>query len=296
MTIVSIFKGSGTPRSIPGAERSAGSKSVEPSLGDRQSAFTGAILKPDAPIPAGLVGPRGQVSALRFAVYRNNVILGLVEALKAAFPTLCALVGEDFFAAMAREFALLEPPTSPVMHEYGAGFPSFVAGFGPAAELPYLGDVARLEWAWVEAYHAAEASPLPHAAIAGACVEGVERARLTLHPATRVICSDFPIVTIWEMHAGPEGMSELNLDDRGQDALVSRAGADVEIRRLPAGAAPFVAALLMDASIAEAAQAGLSASAEFDLARALAGLIEADVIVGFEPSGPDPHHSWERTF
>jgi hypothetical protein len=135
-------------------------------LGHRQTAFARAVLDAAAPVPPGLIGPDGQPSATRFAVYRNNVVLGLIDALKAAFPVVCALVGEDFFAAMARAHAVETPPASPVMHDYGADFPAFIARFAPAASLPYLADVARLEWAWVEAYHAAEAWPLSPASIA----------------------------------------------------------------------------------------------------------------------------------
>jgi len=169
--------------------------------------------------------------------------------------------------------------------EYGAGFSDFIARFAPAAALPYLGDVARLEWAWVEAYHAAEALPLSPATIAQVPDEDMPHARLLLHPSTRIIGSAFPVVAIWKMHAEGCETEGLSLDRGGQEALVSRPGADVEIRCLPAGAAAFIEALLAGASIVEAMQAGLAISAQFDLAGALAGLIEAGVITGFETGG-----------
>ncbi|WP_143328493.1 HvfC/BufC N-terminal domain-containing protein, partial [Caballeronia terrestris] len=97
----------------------------------RQSAFAMAILHPEYPIPPGLTGPDGEPSARRFAVYRNNVVAGLCDALKAAYPATRRIVGDEFFAAMARAYVLREPPRSPVMLRYGEGFADFVGAFEP---------------------------------------------------------------------------------------------------------------------------------------------------------------------
>ena len=107
-------------------------------LAERQGDFAAALLDPGRPMPIGLVGPDGEPSPKRFAVYRNNVVVGLMEALKDAFPAVHRIVGADFFRAMARAYARVEPPRSPIMLDYGAGFPDFVRQFEPAAVLPYL--------------------------------------------------------------------------------------------------------------------------------------------------------------
>jgi len=154
-------------------------------------AFGDALLRPNAPCPAGLKTWNGSDPAQRFAVYRNNVIVSLVDALADSYPVVQALVGEDFFRAMAAEFARGNPPRSPVLAWYGAGFADFVADFPPAAGLPYLADVARLEWLRVEAWHAADADPLPLAEV-GACLAdeaALPALRLTLHPALRLLRS-----------------------------------------------------------------------------------------------------------
>ncbi|MCP2936872.1 DNA-binding domain-containing protein, partial [Salmonella enterica subsp. enterica serovar Typhimurium] len=70
------------------------------------------------------------------------------------------IVGAEFFRAMARVYVRVQPPRSPIMLDYGAGLPDFIRSFEPAAVLPYLEDVARIERAWTEAYHAPEASPI----------------------------------------------------------------------------------------------------------------------------------------
>ncbi|WP_042298343.1 HvfC/BufC N-terminal domain-containing protein, partial [Paraburkholderia bannensis] len=102
------------------------------------------MLDPTLAVPEGLVGPDALPSARRFGVYRNSVVRGLVEALRAAFPVVCRLVGDEFFTAMAHAYAVFEPPQTPVMLAYGATFPDFIATFEPALSVPYLSDVARL--------------------------------------------------------------------------------------------------------------------------------------------------------
>jgi hypothetical protein len=251
-------------------------------LGHRQAAFAHALLHVAEPVPPGLVGLDGRAGAMRFAIYRNNVALGLIEALKAAFPVVYALVGDDFFAAMAHAHAVEYPPVSPVMLEYGGGFPAFIARFKPAAALPYLADVARLEWAWVEAYHAADAWPLSPGLLPRVAREDLPQARLLLSPSLRIVRSDFPVVAIWEMHGRDDRADAQLFADGGQDALVLRPGAEVEIRCLPAGNAVFIEALAAGASVVEAMQAGLAASVLFDLAAALTGLIDSGAIIGIE--------------
>src|SRR5205807_2161977 len=129
-------------------------------LAERQRTFSAALLDSDLPAPPGLLGPDGEPSPRRFSVYRNNVVVGLVEALKANYPAVCRIVGEDFFGAMARDYVVARPPTSPILLDYGGDFAAFIAGFEPTANLPYLADVARFERAWSEAYHACEACAL----------------------------------------------------------------------------------------------------------------------------------------
>src|SRR3546814_9782186 len=112
-------------------------------LAERLDEFALALLDPERAVPKGLVGPDGEPSARRFAVYRNNVFVGLTDALRAGFPCIVRLVGDDFFAAMARVFAAATPPSSPVLLHYGPEFPDFIASFQPAESLPYIAEIGR---------------------------------------------------------------------------------------------------------------------------------------------------------
>ena len=167
---------------------------------DLQDEFADALLSAATPVPSSLKGASVRRADRRFAVYRNNVAVSLVEALGARFPVVKRLVGDEFFSAMAHTFVLREPPLSPLLIYYGETFPAFIGAFDAAKPLPYLADVARLERAWLSAYHAADARPLGIAALAGLGEAMLAAARLVIHPAAAVVRSRFPVGRIWQAH------------------------------------------------------------------------------------------------
>lgn len=229
-----------------------------------QGAFAAALLTDVAACPPGLATWNGSDPGRRFAVYRNNVIVGLIDALADTFPVTQALVGEDFFRAMARLFARAQPPRSPVLAWYGDGFPDFIAAFPPAGGLPYLADVARLERLRVECYHAADATPLPRAQIAGLLADAaaLPRARFGLHPALRVLRSAHPVVALWAAHRPEAAAGALGGIDlaAGEAALLLRPALDVEIVRVEPDAAVFIDQLRQGCGLGEAAEAATRAA------------------------------------
>lgn len=257
--------------------------------GDIQGRFAAALLDPAMAVPAGLQAPDGGACPQRFAVYRNNVMAGLLDCLRAVFPAVRRLVGDAFFDAMAAAFARFEPPRSPVLTEYGDGFAAFIAGFPAARGIPYLADVARLEWAWTEAYHAAEAEPLTAAALVGIDPDRVAETRLLLHPSLRLVRATSPALTIWRMNCGECAMAPVDVTVT-EDALVVRPEALVEVRALPQGAGEFIDALLAGGTIGAATMAALTADPAFDLAAALVGMIEAGAVVGWQTLAMTWHH------
>ena len=233
--------------------------------------FAEALADPALPVPAGLTSARGAPDRLRFAVYRNNVHVSLVEALAKAFPITLRLVGDAFFRAMARAYVADHKPSSPILARYGASFPDFVAGFGPAARLAYLPDLARLEHAWLQSYHAAEARPLEAQDLPSLAPEELLETRLVPHPAARLIGSGFAIGSIWSTHQS-DAVKPVAIS-HPEAVLLTRPHAEVRATVLPAADIPFARQLLDGASIGEAATQALEKDAGFDVLRALTGLL-----------------------
>jgi hypothetical protein len=239
-----------------------------------QSDIARALLDPEQAVPEALTARTARHPEKRFAVYRNNVVVSLVNALRTKFPATERIVGDEFFAAMARIFVAAHPPRSKILHTYGDDFGDFIAAFQPAAELPYLADIARLEAARTRAYHAADASALGADDFAGIDPQRVGALRLTLHPSLQIVRSRHPVVTIWSMNIGEADPAPVDAD-LPEDALILRPALDVTLRRLPPGGAAFLYALARGAILAEAANVALASDVRFDLAANLAGLIGA---------------------
>jgi len=242
-----------------------------------ETSFAEALLDADRPIPFGINAHNAAVSARRFAVYRNNVVAGLVKALKSRFAVVEKIVGEEFFAAMARVFVKEQPPRSPLLATYGDDLPAFIARFEPARGLPYLADVARLEAARTRSYHAADATPLGAEHFAALDAAAVGDIHIDIHPSTEVVRSAYPILTIWAMNSGEQELAPIE-NWRGEDALVSRPYLEVEVRALPPGGAAFLLALAAGRRLSEAAEAALADDPDFDLTGNLAELIGSGLV------------------
>lgn len=252
-----------------------------------QAGFAGCLLAPQPACPPGLTTWNGSDPGRRFAVYRNNVMVSLIDALADSFPVTLAMVGADFFRGMAALFARANPPRSPVMARYGAGFAEFIEGFAPAAALPYLPDLARLELLRVEAYHAADAEALATERIARllAAPERLPQARFALHPALRDLRSAHAVASLWAAHQGDDIDAELSRIDTGvaESALVIRVGLAVEIHRVDAGTAAFAERLRQGAALGDAVGQARAADAGFEFSASMALLLRLGAVTGITP-------------
>ena len=131
------------------------------------AAFSPALLDPQSETPTVVTGPNEKAAVKRYNVYRNNVTVSLINALAAIFPATQRITGVEFFRAMARFHIRATPPTSPLLFEYGRDFPGFIERYEYAQSMPWLADTARLERAWLDAYHAADMETLTPQALAG---------------------------------------------------------------------------------------------------------------------------------
>jgi hypothetical protein len=228
-------------------------------------------------VPEGLHGPDGTPDASRFQVHRNTVASTLVEALAAAFPAIVRILGEAFFAAAAGAYAAAEKPASPLLFRYGATFPDFLARLDSLAAYPYVPDVARLDFAWLAAYHAADADPLSAETLARIPPERLTDTELPLHPATRIVTSPCPLVTLWSANRGDGPVPDC-LPDRSEDAIVARPGTVVTVHPLPAGGAAFARALGDGLSLGAAAETAAASNTGFDLGACLTLLLTAGAL------------------
>jgi hypothetical protein len=244
-----------------------------------QQSFAAAVLGLPTELATGLraVTPARAESGL--AVYRNNVMSGLIKVVAARFPVVRRLVGEDCFFEKVRRFIAAEPPRSPLLLDYGDGFAQFLRRPGEDACIAYIADIADLEIARGKAYHAADAPPLPPQAFAAIPAEQLAGLRLLLHPSVSLLQSRFPIVSVW--HANQQAGDVALRQGRPEAALIARPALEVEVWNLPPGGFAFLTALSRGATMAEAAEAAMDAAPEFDLAVNLSVLIEARIVTGF---------------
>jgi hypothetical protein len=254
--------------------------SVAPVAGtSAQAALAAALLDPARPCPGGLVAWNGSDPAARLAVHRNNVVASLVDALAATFPVVQDLVGVDFFRAMAAVFVRTHPPRTRVLARYGDALPAFVESFAPARSVPYLADVARLEFERLRALHAADAEPVSSEAVAHAleAQECAGKLRLACHPSVSTVVSACAVVSIWAAHQGAGDLATVD-PHVPESALVCRPGLDVLVLRLPPGAAAFLDAVRQGLCLAESARVAAADAPAFDLPATLTLLFNHGVL------------------
>jgi hypothetical protein len=186
-------------------------------------------------------------------VYRNNYHENLQDALAGAYPVIKQLVGDDFFRTMAREFIQHHPSRSGNLHHYGAELANFVATFSPVRELAYLADVAQLEWACHVAYFAPDKENKVLSKLAQISTEQYANLIFQTHIASQIICSSYPIVKIWHAHQlGAEPNFQIDLEQGGDCALVSRVADAVQVNEISASEAKWLQQIQQGVCLGEA--------------------------------------------
>ncbi len=244
--------------------------------------FAPALTNPDAETPAGVIGPNGKGTIKRYNVYRNNVTVSLIDALAGIYPAVQRLTGSEFFRAMARFHLRATPPTSPLLFEYGRDFPAFIEQYEYAQSVPWLADIARIERAWLDAYHAADVEPLAADVLASVPPERLAKLVFTAHPASRIVRSDYAALTIFAANRGDGPIGPIEAIDP-EDALITRPDMDVVVRHLPAGGAEFLISLISGEPLGVAAAKAIDSCPSFDIAASVAGMIEAGVFSAITP-------------
>jgi hypothetical protein len=240
-----------------------------------QDAFAQALLAPN-PDASDVSAVAALARQPGFAVYRNTVLKGCVDALQANYPAVARLVGEEWFRAAASLYAHANLPSQPTLLHYGDGFAAFLANFEPAADLPYLPGVARLDRFWTEAHVARDEAPVDPGMLAGLDPEQVQRVVLRPHLSARwAWFDDQPVYTIWARNRGAAPEDETDIEWRGEGALVVRPRDAVHWTGIDAAGCAFLDACAAGHSLAEAGAAALAVDPGADLARLGAQLFSA---------------------
>jgi hypothetical protein len=251
-------------------------------LREFQGAFSRALLhKPFA-------GDEARVASFGTAltIHRNTVIKGLVDALAANYPTIAQLVGREWFDACAVQYVRACPARSPALVLYGEAFPSFLSAFGPAAELPYLAEVARIDRLWSEAHAARAVTSLPADALAELSPSALFEQRIPFHPATRFGWFSHSAATVWLHHRSGPPDAQINIDDCDEGLLLTRPFGAVEYAALDRAGFIFLDQLRAGTTLGEAATAALEINVETDVAHQLAQFVTAGTFVAARGDHP----------
>lgn len=245
----------------------------EPTLAELQRSFAAALLAGGDPAPTLFRGP-AERNARRFGLVRGNLLANWHNALGNAFPVLRALVGEAFFRGLARRYGRAHDFGEGDLNRFGSAFAAFLDEFAPAREIPYLGAVARLEWALHCAHYAADAPALEGAALGELGAGRLDALRLRPRPGVRLLQSEWAIGRIWRAHQ-PHGAAALPADPREQSrVLVFRPRWRVELCEIEPAEFAALAALFAGEPLGAALEAACAADHGFDPARALPRWLE----------------------
>ncbi len=224
----------------------------------------------------------------RLAIYQHNMRSTLTNTLAALYPVVSNIVGTAFFNEMAAQYIVSTPSQSGNLHDYGRTFAEFISAYTPASELPYLGDVAKLEWRWHVAFHAADAAPLDITRLQAIPAELFGALKFKCAPAASLITSIYPLLQIWLFNQPDYDAKadnwQIDWDIDEAYFVVSRQSNAVEIRNLSHAAYTFLSALRAKSSLANALDAALRQDDQFDLQQTLGHFIDWQLLIDVEPA------------
>jgi hypothetical protein len=267
---------------------------------ERQRALLAALWRggpePEVALPAGLRA--GHVAAARgVQAYRANAGAAAERALASTYPVLRALVGGASFAGLVRAYWRARPPARGDLAWLGVGLPDFVADDRQLADVPWLADVARLEWLLACAEGAADApgSAAQHLASLQVLSEHDPRGlHIALAPGAAVLRSAWPVASVWRAHrpdADPGAFDEaraLVAARTGEIAFVWRPEWAARVDVVDETSACFLQALVEGRSLASALAHATRADAAWAFDAWLARAIGAGWLAGARHGPAEP--------
>lgn len=232
-----------------------------------QDGFVESLKSPFGPAPAFANAPSGTLER-RFDVYRNNAFAGLIGVLETRFAAVSRILGEEFFRGFARQFIEQHPPQSPALLFYGSTFAGYIRAAAECADVPYLADVALIEWELHRCYHAADETILTVDDLA-AGLSSPETMTFRLAASAAVVCSHHPAFSIWQANSRAQPPGSVRLHACAESSLISRKGLACEAVLLPPGGAEFAQSLSAGATLSDAALRAAEAAQDFRLDQVL---------------------------
>jgi len=250
-----------------------------PALRDLQRDFAAYLVAGEETPLLDQVADARVSAAQCLNIHRNNVAITLGEALAGVYPVVQQLVGSAFFADAAKKYSRAHPCRSGNLHDFGREFPAALAADERLKQLPYLPDVAALEWAFHEAFHGPHAPGLDPGRLRQWSAMQFPGLRFSLHPGMGLLGSQHPVLTIWEAHQAEQLPEALDLGIGAEYVLLTRPQLEVELHRLTAAEFTFLRALGNDATLEQATDAAIVCDDSFDLESRLTALVAGGVIV-----------------
>lgn len=247
-----------------------------PSLLECQRRFMAALYSPDEPGPIEAIAGNGLEPAARLRIYRHSCEGTQVGALRTTYPAVLALVGEAFFDQCARGYRREYPSHSGNLQAFGGHFADYLAVVHGARTLPYLPDVARLEWLRQQAVLAADAKALP--AVDFEHAMAVPDSTFALHPSVQRLASPHAVLTIFRYAVEP-GDNVLQLPNTGENVLLWREEGEVAMAALDAASFACIDALACGQTVARANAAAQAIDLAFDLSTCMDSLAERGLLV-----------------
>jgi hypothetical protein len=248
-----------------------------PSLREIQDAFGKGVFAGDPEVLRWVQAPTA-----RFDIYRASVLANLRNALRAVYPVVLRLTGDQFFDHTADRFAREYPSNSGDLHHFGHLFPDFLATYAPARSLAYLADVAHLEWRWHQAFHAANARALDLRALARIPPAAYDHLRFRLQPGCRLLASPYPVLRIWEANRSCNiVVEEVNLEEGPDSLVLYRAGFEVLIARLSSARYAMVESLDAGNALGAAIARAVDIEPGVDPGTALKWLVAEGIVCDF---------------
>lgn len=247
----------------------------------RTADFTNALMDPSIEVPTG-IGKKSKTpdsveqSPKRFDVYRNNVVVSLMEALKATYPSIQAILGPDNFEKVTRVYVANHPPKSAMMQTYGDDFHEFLDAFAPLKNSPFLVDVAKIEQAWIRAFHARDVDPINPELLSSFPPEEMMNLCFAKHPAAALVRSNFAAADLFNFrHEPPSEGFEI---EQSQNVLITRPALEAQLFSIPLDIFIFLEKILSGETLGEATNSAIETNEAFDLSSAIALLIQSGAV------------------